>query len=162
MKPSHLTDEGKAFMVDISAKNAGLRSASAEGYISLSRKAYECAKNNNLKKGDLLSVSKIAGIQGAKLTSNLIPLCHPIKITHCDIMFTMNDERNQIHVKAIVKTIDATGVEMEALTAAAVSLLTIYDMVKAIDKSAAIGCIRLLKKSGGKSGTYIAKEISHG
>jgi molybdenum cofactor biosynthesis protein MoaC len=155
---SHTDKHGKAIMVDVSGKSSTDREAEAEGTVQVSRKVYRAIENNEVKKGDVLSVAKIAGIQAAKRTSELIPLCHNIFISNIDIQIELKNE-NRIIVRAYTKTNAQTGIEMEAMTAVSVACLTIYDMCKAIDKSIIIGDIKLVRKSGGKSGNYLISEL---
>jgi cyclic pyranopterin phosphate synthase len=155
-KLSHLDDQGRASMVDVSAKDETERTASAEAIIVLSQEAYDLVLSGKAKKGDVLATARIAGIMAAKKTSELIPLCHPLALSHAGVEFEPLAERHALRIVASAKTTGPTGVEMEALTAAAVAALTVYDMVKAVDKSAVIESIRLLTKSGGQSGTYEA------
>lgn len=155
-KLTHLDGDGTARMVDISDKQIGEREASAEAVVVLSPEAFAEVKAGNAPKGDVLATARIAGIMAAKKTPDLIPLCHPLALTKANIDFEWLDERNAIRIVAFAKTWGRTGVEMEALTAACVAALTIYDMVKALDKSTAIEAVRLLAKSGGRSGSYVA------
>jgi cyclic pyranopterin phosphate synthase len=155
-KLSHLDDTGAARMVDVSAKDATERQAAAEAVIVLSEKAYDAAVGGTGPKGDVLAAARIAGIMAAKKTSDLIPLCHPIAITKAGVDFEPLAERHALRILATVKTLAQTGVEMEALTAASVAALTVYDMIKAVDRSAVIEGVRLVSKSGGKSGSYFA------
>lgn len=155
-KLSHLDAQGTARMVDVSDKIVSAREASAEAVIVLSDDAFEAAKCGNAPKGDVLATARIAGIMAAKKTPDLIPLCHPLALSKADIEFEWLDERCAIRVIATVKCAGQTGVEMEALTAATVAALTIYDMTKALDKGAVIESVKLLTKSGGKSGDYAA------
>lgn len=155
-KLSHLDDQGRASMVDVSEKSATERMASAEAIIVLSEEAFRLVTAGEIKKGDVLATARIAGIMGAKKTSELIPLCHPLALSHIGVEFTPLEERHGFRIVASAKITGQTGVEMEALTAAAVAALTVYDMVKAVDKSAVIENVRLLTKSGGKSGSYEA------
>jgi len=148
---SHLNSDGKAKMVDISKKQPSIRTAKAEGYITLDENIIARIKDHGLKKGDVFSVAKIAGINAAKKTWELIPLCHQLALTGIDIHFTILDEENKVKVNSEVSTNYSTGVEMEALTAVSTSILTIYDMCKALSKSMQIGPIYLLSKTGGKS-----------
>jgi cyclic pyranopterin phosphate synthase len=150
-KFSHLDSDGKARMVDISKKVPTIRAAEAEGFIKLDENIITKIKENGVKKGDVFSVAKIAGINAAKKTWELIPLCHQLALTGIDIRFTILEEENKVKVNSKIKTNYSTGVEMEALTATSASLLTIYDMCKALSKSMQIGPIYLLSKSGGKS-----------
>jgi cyclic pyranopterin phosphate synthase len=155
-KLSHLDEQGAARMVDVSNKPASEREATAEAVIVLSGEAFAAVVSGDAPKGDVLAVARIAGIMAAKKTPELIPLCHTIPLAKADIAFEMLAERHAIRIVATAKTVAQTGVEMEALTAAGIAALTIYDMTKAIDKSAVIESIRLLTKSGGKSGRYVA------
>jgi len=158
MKLTHVDKEGKARMVDVGHKPDTERQARARGYVTMSRAAYEAVRKGQGPKGDVFTVAKIAGIQAAKNTSGLIPLCHPLPISHVDIEFSFRDNEQTIEITSIAKTRGPTGVEMEALTAATVTALTVYDMCKAIDKSIELGPFYLLEKSGGKSGTYKRRE----
>lgn len=156
-KLTHLDETGAARMVDISEKAATEREASAEAIIVLSEGAYAAAVSGNAKKGDVLAAARIAGIMAAKKTPDLIPLCHPIALSKANLDFEPLPDRHAIRIVATAKTTGPTGVEMEALTAASIAALTIYDMVKAVDRAARIESIQLLAKSGGKSGTYKAQ-----
>jgi cyclic pyranopterin phosphate synthase len=149
---THIDDSGAARMVDVSAKATTPREAVAAGAIRLSREAALAIAQGLVKKGDVLAVARVAGILAAKKTADLIPLCHPLPLSAVSIDFDLADE--SICVTATARTTGQTGVEMEALTAVSVALLTIYDMAKAIDKSMTIGDIRLLSKTGGKSGDW--------
>lgn len=151
---THLDESGAARMVDVSAKKKSIREATAEAIIALSAQAYDAVKRGAAPKGDVLAVARIAGIMAAKKTSELIPLCHPIPLTGTNVEITPLAGHSGFRIVAKAKTTAETGVEMEALTAAAVAALTIYDMTKAIDRGAVIDSVRLLSKSGGKSGTY--------
>jgi cyclic pyranopterin phosphate synthase len=155
-KLSHLDSDGAARMVDVSDKAVTDREATAEAIIVLSADAYAAAKEGNGPKGDVLGPARIAGIMAAKKTPDLIPLCHQLALTKVDVDFEWLDERNALSIKSTVKTNAQTGVEMEALVAASVAALTVYDMTKAIDKGAVIESVKLLAKSGGKSGDYEA------
>ena len=155
-KLTHLDETGAARMVDVSEKSATAREATAEAVIVLSREAFEAALSGEAKKGDVLAAARIAGIMAAKKTSELIPLCHSIPLSKASIGFETDKTRHAIHIIATAKTTAQTGVEMEAMTAASIAALTIYDMVKAVDRGAAIESVRLLSKSGGKSGDYKA------
>ena len=154
-KLTHLDDAGNATMVDISAKNATVRQAVAEGRIIMSAEALAAVRDGAVKKGDVLATARIAGIMAAKKTSELIPLCHPLALSKVAVDFDFEDDG--IRVTALARLSGQTGVEMEALAAAAVALLTIYDMAKALDKNMEISGIRLLSKTGGKSGDWRAK-----
>ncbi len=155
-KLTHLDKKGAARMVDVSAKASTEREAAAEALIVLSAEAYEAVISGGGPKGDVFPAARIAGIMAAKKTSELIPLCHPIAITKAGIDFEPLAERSAVRILAMVKTTGQTGVEMEALTAASIAALTIYDMVKAVDRGAVIESVRLVSKSGGKSGSYFA------
>jgi cyclic pyranopterin phosphate synthase len=153
-KPTHLDKTGNAQMVDVGAKPATQRRAVASGRIIMSREALEAIRSGNAPKGDVLSTARIAGIMAAKRTADLIPLCHPLALTHVGVDFDW--EESGIAVRATAATAGPTGVEMEALTAASVALLTLYDMAKALDRAMVLGDIRLLEKSGGRSGDWRA------
>jgi cyclic pyranopterin phosphate synthase len=155
-KLTHLDESGAARMVDVSDKETTDREAVAEATVSLSAEAFAAVAAGNAPKGDVLAAARIAGIMAAKKTSELIPLCHPLALTKAGVEFEMQDAEKRIRVVTTVKTSGQTGVEMEALTAASVAALTIYDMVKAVDKGAVIGGVKLVAKSGGKSGDYRA------
>ena len=151
---THFDDNGNAHMVDISNKQNSFRTAKAACSIQMSLETLKIIANGNSKKGDVLNVARIAGIQGAKRTSELIPLCHPISLTKISLDLTLNDKIPGVEIISTVKTTGPTGVEMEALTAASISALTVYDMVKSLDKSIIIKDLRLIFKDGGKSGLY--------
>lgn len=153
-KLTHLDEAGNAAMVDISAKDATVREAVANGRINMSAEALEAIKAGAVKKGDVLATARIAGIMAAKKTSELIPLCHPLALSMVAVDFDFEDDG--IRVTALARLTGQTGVEMEAMTAASVALLTIYDMAKALDKAMVISSVRLLSKSGGKSGDWRA------
>ena len=155
-KLTHLDEHGAARMVDVSAKAVTVREAKAEAVIVLSGQAYNAVVSGKAPKGDVLAAARLAGIMAAKKTSELIPLCHPIPLANVDVAIEAIGDRKAFRVVASTKTKAETGVEMEALTAAAIAALTLYDMVKAIDRSATIEAVRLLWKSGGKSGPYRA------
>jgi len=152
---SHTSSDGKAKMVDVSGKLTNLRTSEASGTVFLNKDALNAVVNNEIIKGDVLSVAKIAGIQGAKKTSELIPLCHNIFISSIDIDFVINKKDSSITIKSKAVTESQTGIEMEAMTAVSIAALTIYDMCKAVDKSIRISDIVLQTKTGGKSGDYI-------
>ena len=151
---THFDDNGNAHMVDISNKQNSFRTAKAACSIQMSLETLKIIADGNSKKGDVLNVARIAGIQGAKRTSELIPLCHPISLTKINLDLTLNDKIPGIEIISTVKTTGPTGVEMEALTAASISALTVYDMVKSLDKSIIVKDLRLIFKDGGKSGLY--------
>ena len=152
---THLDDAGNAAMVDVSAKAATIREALAEGRITMSAEALAAIRNGAVKKGDVLATARIAGIMAAKKTCELIPLCHPLMLTKVAVDFDFED--TGLRVTAMARLSGQTGVEMEALTAASVALLTIYDMAKALDKGMVISGLRLLEKRGGKSGDWKAE-----
>lgn len=153
---THLDASGAARMVDVSEKPATDREATAQAIITLSPEAYDAALSGDAKKGDVLGAARIAGIMAAKKTADLIPLCHPIALTKAVVEFEPLADRHAIRILATARTTGPTGVEMEALTAASIAALTIYDMVKALDRAARIDGVQLLAKSGGKSGAYRA------
>jgi cyclic pyranopterin phosphate synthase len=157
-KLTHLDEQGAARMVDVSGKDATDRMATAQSAIRLSREAFAAIMDGTAPKGDVLAAARIAGIMAAKKTSDLIPLCHPLALTGSTIAFEPDADASTIRILASVKTSGQTGVEMEALVAASVAALTVYDMVKAIDKAAIVENVRLLTKSGGKSGDFVAAE----
>lgn len=153
-KLTHLDEQGAAHMVDVSAKDVTRREATATGHIAVSAEALAAIRDGALAKGDALAVARIAGIMAAKRTSDLIPLCHPLPIASVSVDLQLGE--NGIDCTATVVTTGKTGVEMEALTAVSVALLTLYDMAKALDRGMTIGPIRLLAKSGGRSGDWRA------
>ena len=153
---THFDASGQAHMVDVSAKASTDRIAVAEGYVRMARETLDLITEGRAKKGDVLSVARLAGIMGAKRTADLIPLCHPLPITKLALDLTADPDRPGIRVEATVKTAGQTGVEMEALTAVTTACLTIYDMVKAVEKSMVIEGVRLILKDGGKSGRFEA------
>ena len=157
MKSSHFDKKGAAKMVDISKKKITTRIAVAEGFIHMKKNTLDMIQKGLHKKGDVLSIARIAGIMGAKKTSELIPLCHPLNIEAINIDFEINNKANQINVLVNCKTNNKTGIEIEALTAVSICTLTIYDMCKSVDRSMHIDNIRLVHKSGGKSGTFNKK-----
>ncbi|WP_315077303.1 cyclic pyranopterin monophosphate synthase MoaC [uncultured Clostridium sp.] len=154
-KFNHFDNEGNAIMVDVGNKNATERIAIASGKIRVNRETFLAIEQGTAKKGDVLGVARVAGIMAAKKTSELIPLCHPLMITNCTIDFELLPKTLEVEVTSKVKVTGNTGVEMEALTAVSTTLLTIYDMCKAIDKAMEIGNIHLRRKTGGKSGDFI-------
>jgi len=158
MKMTHLDENGRAIMVDISQKTDTERVAIASGAVIMQPGTLEMIRSGEVKKGDVLAVARVAGIMAAKKTSDLIPLCHPLPLTSAKIDFEFVDE-NTLKIVAETKTTYATGVEMEALTAASVAALTIYDMCKAVDRAMVIGEIKLEKKSGGRSGEFNREEV---
>jgi cyclic pyranopterin phosphate synthase len=154
MTLTHFNEAGAAHMVDVGKKDATERVAVAVGYISMLPNTFNLIKVGNHKKGDVLGIARIAGIQGAKKTSDLIPLCHPLSLTHVNIDFELLAEQSKVKCIVTTQTIGQTGVEMEALTAVQIALLTIYDMCKAVDRGMVISDTKLLEKSGGKSGVW--------
>ena len=158
MKLSHVDTDGRPKMVDVGSKPETARRAVAEGRIRLSPEAFEALAGNLNPKGDVLSVAELAGTTGAKKTADLIPLCHPIVLDHVDVSATADPELPGVHVVASASSVGRTGVEMEALTAVTVALLTVYDMVKAAGHDMEVQDVRLLEKSGGKSGVWKRNE----
>jgi cyclic pyranopterin phosphate synthase len=154
-KLTHIDDSGHAHMVDVGDKPETERLAIAQGEVMMKKETLGLIRAGAIKKGDVLTVAQIAGIAAAKRTSDLIPLCHPLPITHIDVSLTLDDNIPGVHIKATVKTTGKTGVEMEALTAVAVAALTIYDMAKAAEKTMKIQNIRLTEKHGGRSGDVV-------
>jgi len=151
---THVDPEGGVKMVDVSAKSDTVRTAVAVGKVILGRDAFSQVKENTVRKGDVLSISQIAGIMGAKETSRLIPLCHQVQVQGVDVQLTLMESEFAVEVRAFAKSVGPTGVEMEALTAVSVASLTIYDMCKSITKDIRIDNIHLLAKTGGASGDY--------
>ncbi len=152
---THLDQKGRAVMVDVSEKRPTAREAVARGRVLLGPKVFQLVLDQNLPKGDLLAVARVAGIMAAKKTPALIPLCHPLPLTKVEVHFELDEKEKALLIEARAKTLAQTGVEMEALTAVSIAALTIYDMCKGIDKGLRITDIRLVKKTGGKSGTII-------
>ncbi len=155
---SHLTPSGEARMVDVSPKKETAREAVAQVIVKMRPATLQAIRAGQTAKGDVLGVARTAGIMAAKRTPDLIPLCHPLRITGCDVSFALDDKRSTVTIQARVRTVDKTGVEMEALTAAAVAGLTVYDMVKAVDRGIVLTGLSLLEKSGGKSGVWRRKK----
>lgn len=151
---THFNDQGEAHMVDVGEKNQTHRLAVCEGRITMQAETLEKILHGDNKKGDVLGIARIAGIMAAKKTADLIPLCHPLMLTHVEIDFTSNIDDNSIYCTCQVETRGQTGVEMEALTAIQIALLTIYDMCKAVDRGMTMTDIRLIEKKGGKSGHW--------
>ncbi|MEX0923809.1 MAG: cyclic pyranopterin monophosphate synthase MoaC [Rhodovibrionaceae bacterium] len=154
---THLDSEGKARMVDVTAKDASERVAVAKGEVAMAEETARLIREGGVAKGDVFSVARLAGIMGAKKTAELIPLCHPLMLTSVAVELELAAGRSAVEITATCKLSGKTGVEMEALTAVSVAALTIYDMCKAVDKAMYIEKIRLVKKTGGKSGTYEAE-----
>ncbi len=155
---THINKQGEANMVDVSEKSVTARTARAEAFINMLPETLAMILDGNHHKGDVFAVARIAGIQAAKQTSNLIPLCHPLMLSKVKVEFDAQPEHNRIRIESLCKLAGQTGVEMEALTAASVAALTLFDMCKAVDKDMEISGIRVLEKEGGKSGHFVAKE----
>jgi cyclic pyranopterin phosphate synthase len=153
---THFDAQGQAYMVDVAGKDATHRVARATGVIRMAPATLELIAQGQAKKGDVIGIARIAAIQGAKRTADLVPLCHPLPITHAAVDIELDRARNELRITAQVETLGRTGVEMEALTAVQVGLLTVYDMCKAADRGMVMGDIRLLEKSGGRSGHWKA------
>lgn len=151
---THFTPTGEAHMVDVSGKDITRRVATAEGSIVMNAAAFAAVQNGDGKKGDVLSVARIAGIMGAKRTADLIPLCHPVATEAVTVDFVLQPAQGRVQARCTVQTTGRTGVEMEALTGASVALLTVYDMCKALDRGMELHSIRLVEKDGGRSGHY--------
>lgn len=154
MALSHLDQDGRARMVDVGDKAVTARAATAEGEIRMSPEAFRLVADQAVAKGDVLTVAQVAGTMAAKRTAELIPLCHPIGLDHVEVETRLDETLPGVRVRASVRAVGRTGVEMEALTAVSVALLTVYDMVKAADRSMELGTIRLVEKTGGKSGLW--------
>lgn len=152
---THIDKQGRVRMVDVTEKKPTLRVAVAQGIVSMNPDTFEKIMNQSVQKGNVLETARIAGIMAAKKTSELIPMCHPLNITHIAVDFFPDKAENKIRIEAAVRTIDQTGVEMEAMTAVSVAGLTIYDMCKSYDREMMISDICLIEKSGGKSGVFI-------
>lgn len=157
MALTHFDGEGRAHMVDVSEKAVTNRIATASAYVKMKPETLEHITKGTAKKGDVLGVARLAGIMGAKRTADLIPLCHPLPITKVTVDLAPDDSLPGVRIEATVKTTGQTGVEMEALTAASTAALTVYDMLKAVDRAMEIGDLRVLLKDGGKSGRYEAQ-----
>lgn len=154
---THFDNKGNAIMVDVSEKDITHRTAIASGKVFVSNEVMKKILDGSIGKGDVLSVARVAGIMGAKKTSELIPMCHPLSITKCSIDFQIDEDKGYIEAICMVKCMEKTGVEMEALTGTNIALLTIYDMCKALDKLMEISEVHLVKKTGGKSGEFISE-----
>jgi cyclic pyranopterin phosphate synthase len=152
---THLDESGRARMVDVSAKDVTQREATARAIVSMQPETARLIASGGVAKGDVLAVAQVAGVMAAKRTPDLIPLCHPLPITGVEMSFEMDVERARLEIRATVRVTGRTGVEMEALTAAAVAALTVYDMCKAVDRGMSIGHLELLHKAGGKSGEFV-------
>jgi len=156
-KFTHIDDHGRVRMVDVTDKDRTPRYAAAQGVVSMKPETLARILDQTIKKGNVLETARIAGVMGAKKTSELVPMCHPLNITHISVDFSPDKASSSIRIEARVRILDRTGVEMEALTAVSVAALTIYDMCKSVDREMIISDIHLLEKSGGKSGTYVRK-----
>ena len=154
---THINQNGEANMVDVSAKQDSVREACAEAFVTMNPETLQMIISGNHHKGDVFATARIAGIQAAKRTWELIPLCHPLLLSKVEVQLEALPEKNQVRIESLCKLSGKTGVEMEALTAASVAALTIYDMCKAVQKDMVIEQVRLLSKSGGKSGDFVAK-----
>ena len=155
MEWTHFDQDGNAVMVDVSNKDVTVRQATASGIITLGEEAYDAVLQKKVKKGDVLNVARVAGIMAVKKTADFIPMCHPLSVSACTVDFHMDEEQKAIEAVCKVKITGQTGVEMEALTGVSVTLLTIYDMCKALNKDMVISKIQLQEKQGGKSGHYV-------
>lgn len=153
---THLNAAGEAHMVDVSGKAVTARHAVAEGFIRMSEAARHAVRTQAVAKGDVLAVARVAGIMAAKQVATLIPLCHPLPLSQCEVTFAEDESGGGFRALATTRTTAQTGVEMEALTAVSVALLTVYDMVKSMDRGMTITGVRLLEKGGGRSGTWTA------
>lgn len=160
MTLSHIDEQGKASMVDVSEKPVTCREARASARIAMHASTLEQIKNNTLKKGDVLAVARIAGIQAAKKCADLIPLCHPLALSKVSVEFVINESDSSVDIESFCKLTGQTGVEMEALTAASIAALTIYDMCKAVDLDMVIGQVCLLEKQGGRRGHFLRKDTA--
>jgi cyclic pyranopterin phosphate synthase len=152
---THVDDEGRVRMVDVSEKAATAREAAAQGIITMQPETFDLIRVQKVKKGNVLETARIAGIMAAKRTAELIPMCHPLSITHVQVDFFLHPDTHSIRIEGVVRVVGQTGVEMEALTAVSIAALTIYDMCKSYDHAMTVSDIYLLKKSGGKSGTFV-------
>ncbi|HLV35584.1 MAG TPA: cyclic pyranopterin monophosphate synthase MoaC [Spirillospora sp.] len=159
-KLTHLDEQGAAHMVDVGAKPDSERTAVAGGMVYMQPETLRLIRDGALKKGDVLTIAKIAGIMAAKRTADIIPLCHPIPLTKIDVDLTLDEAASAVRIRAMARTVGKTGVEMEALTAVSVAALTIYDMAKAVDRAMRLSEIRLLEKHGGQHGDYVAEDVT--
>jgi len=156
---THLDEEGRVRMVDVSEKAATAREAVAQGVVTMQPETFDLIGDQKVEKGNVLEAARIAGIMAAKRTAELIPMCHPLSITHVKVDFFPQPDTHSIRIEAVVRVVGQTGVEMEALAAVSIAALTIYDMCKSYDRSMAISDVYLLKKSGGKSGTFVRESL---
>lgn len=154
---THFDDRGQAHMVDVGGKEVTERTATARGSVFASSETIQLIRDGGVKKGDVLSVARLAGIMGAKKTPDLVPLCHPLALTSVAVELSLDEARNAVDIEATCRLKGRTGVEMEALTAVSIAALTVYDMAKSVDRSMRIGEIRLVHKAGGKSGEFRGK-----
>jgi cyclic pyranopterin phosphate synthase len=159
---THFDSDGNAVMVDVSAKGETERTATARGMVWMTPETLATIRDGGVKKGDVLTVAQLAGIMGAKKTPDLIPLCHPLSLSSVKVFLSLDEAATAVAIEATVKLTGRTGVEMEALTAVSIAALTVYDMVKAVDKGMRIGDIRLVHKAGGKSGEYLDPQEKRG
>ncbi|MBZ0292868.1 MAG: cyclic pyranopterin monophosphate synthase MoaC [Anaerolineae bacterium] len=157
---THLDQEGTARMVDVGIKPDSEREATAGGSVYMQPETLRLIREGAIKKGDVLTVARIAGVMAAKRTSELIPLCHPVPLTHIDIELALDEDASAVRITATARTVGKTGVEMEALTAVSAAALTIYDMAKAVDRAMRLSDIRLLAKRGGQHGDYVVEDAS--
>ncbi len=157
---THLDEHGAARMVDVGAKPDTERVAIAGGVVYMQPETLRLIRDGAIRKGDVLTIARIAGVMAAKRTSELIPLCHPLPLTHLDVETTLDEDASAVRITATARTVGKTGVEMEALTAVSVAALTIYDMAKAVDREMRLSDIRLLEKRGGQRGDYVASDKS--
>jgi len=155
---THLDEKGRAKMVDVTAKESTVREAVAQGKVLMDPNTVTAIEQGEMPKGDVFSVARIAGIMAAKKTSEIVPMCHPLELTGINIDFSSSIEKGEINIKASVKTVGKTGVEMEAMTAVSAAALAIYDMCKSADRGIILSDIKLLTKSGGKSGTFVRQK----
>lgn len=155
---THFDAQGRARMVDVTAKDVTVREATARGSIKMDPATLEMIEQGKVAKGDVLAVAQVAGVMAAKRTPDLIPMCHPLAITGVEMKLEPNREKSRVDITATVRLAGRTGVEMEALTAVSVAALTVYDMCKAVDRGMVIEQVRLMRKSGGKSGTFVREE----
>jgi cyclic pyranopterin phosphate synthase len=157
-KLTHIDETGRAAMVDVGHKPDTARLAVARGHISMKPATLALIKAGSLKKGDIITVAQLAGVMAAKRTAELIPLCHPLPLNHIDVQLTLDEEHSRVLIEASARTTGKTGVEMEALTAASVAALTVYDMAKAVDRTMRIEAVRVVEKRGGQSGDVVLEE----
>ena len=155
---THIDETGRAAMVDVGHKPETDRLAVARGHVSMQPETLALIKAGNLKKGDIITVAQLAGVMAAKRTAELIPLCHPLPLTHIDVQLELDEANSRVLIEASARTTGKTGVEMEALTAASVAALTVYDMAKAVDRTMRIEAVRLVEKRGGQSGDVVLEE----